>query len=109
MDSLYSYLIIHEYSHQCNKVEGVSIERPLNLINQEITGQNDELLMDSLANNLRLNGIIIIVELQAFLYVAINLLLIAMVMLLIALLVGTLETVELKTETEKLKLVKTSY
>ena len=43
--------------------------------------------MDSLVNNLRLNGIIIVVELQTFVCVAITLLLIAMVTLLTALLV----------------------
>ena len=35
-------------------------------------------MMDSLVNNLRLNGITIVVELQTFVCVAINLLLIAM-------------------------------
>ena len=47
-------------------------------------------MMDSLVNNLRLNGIIIVVELRAFVYVAINLLSIAMVMLLTALLVDVI-------------------
>ena len=83
MDSLYSYLIVHERGHQCINVEGVSIEQPLNLTKKLL-----DLIMDSLVNNLKLNGIIIIVELQAFVCVAINLLLIAMVMLLTALLVG---------------------
>ena len=43
-------------------------------------------MMDSSMNNLRLNGIIIVAELQTFVCIAINLLLIAMVTLLTALL-----------------------
>ena len=45
-------------------------------------------MMDSLVNKLRLNCMIIVVELQTFVCTAINLLLIAMVTLLTALLVG---------------------
>ena len=50
--------------------------------NQEVTGLT---MIDSLVNNLRLNGIIIVVELQTFVCVAINLLLITIVTLLTAL------------------------
>ena len=40
--------------------------------------------MENLVNNLRLNDIIIVVELQTFVYIAINLFLIAMAMLFTA-------------------------
>ena len=48
-------------------------------------------MMDSLVNNLRLNGIIIVVELQIFVCIANNLLLISMVTLLTAWLVGAFQ------------------
>ena len=53
--------------------------------NQAVAGLT---MMNNLVNNLRLNGIIIVVELQTIVCIAINLLLIAMVTLLTALLVG---------------------
>ena len=78
MNSLYCYLIVvRECGHQWAKLKA-STQKVA-----EIT------MMDSLVN-LRLNGIIIVVELQTFVCVAINLLLITMVMLLTALLVGVI-------------------
>ena len=75
MDSLYGCLIVvRECDRQCDKVEAHQYESATES-NQEAAGLT---MMDSLVNNLRLNGITIVVELQTFVCVAINLLLIAM-------------------------------
>ena len=58
--------------------------------NQAVAGLT---MMNNLVNNLRLNGIIIVVVLQTIVCIAINLLLIAMVTLLTALLVGIIAVI----------------